>query len=91
MIVRYKKVEGSVCTKFCFIKSVYNLYFNPLPLKINTICTITYLKEKGTLQSAPSTILLLIYRFEYIVAYVSIYFIEKIQNPFFFIFNYKIM
>ena len=30
-----------------------------------------------------STILLLIYRFTYIVTYVSIYFIEKIQNPFF--------
>ncbi|AGE80689.1 hypothetical protein BG09_0454 [Bacillus thuringiensis serovar kurstaki str. HD-1] len=41
--------------------------------------------------SAFSTILLLIYRFEYIVTYVSIYFIEKIQNPFSFIFTYKIM
>ena len=27
------KVEGNVCIKFCFIKSVYKLYCNPLHLK----------------------------------------------------------
>lgn len=44
------KVEGNVCITFCFIKYVYHLYFNPLHLKINIICIITYEKKRHSIE-----------------------------------------